>query len=124
MTKDGQLKPGEILIRGLIRLPSELNGEFGRLHQDKSDFLRKSHYRKTGEPENGISVFRKSKYPTNPEFYARVNIRLPIGASECTLDKLTAKGMKPILDREKRDHISLRCPDCDMAERPSICKPK
>jgi hypothetical protein len=124
MTKDGQLKQDEILIRGLVRLPSDLDGEFGRLHQDKGDFVRKANYRKTGKPENGISVFRRSNYPTNQEFYARVNIRLPMGASECALDKITAKGMKPILDNQEKDHISLRCPDCDMEKLPNICKPK
>jgi|GEM_PF-3282727 len=102
MTKDGQLKPDEILIRGLVRLPSDLDGEFGRLHQDKGDFVRKANYRKTGKPENGISVFRRSNYPTNQEFYARVNIRLPMGASECALDKITAKGMNPSSTTKKR----------------------
>ncbi len=124
MTKDGHLKQGEILIRGLIRLPSDLDEGVGRLHQDISDFVRKMNYRKTGKPENGISVFRRIKYPTNQEFYARINVRLPIGTSECSLNKLMAKRMKPILDDAEADHISLRCPDCDMALSPNICEPK
>lgn len=124
MTEDEKLKPDEVLTRGLVRLPAELDPDLGRPNQDNDDFVRKVNYRNTGKPENGISVFRRSKYPTNPEFYDRVNIKLPIGASDCSLAELTAKGIKSILDGDKLDHVSLRCPDCDMAKTPDICKPK
>jgi hypothetical protein len=123
MTEDDKLKPDEVLTRALVRVPADLDPDIGRPHQDTDDFVRKLNYRKTGKPENGISVFRRCKYPTHSEFYDRVNISLPMGASDCSLEKLIAKDIKPILDGAKNDHVSLRCPDCDMAKLPEICKP-
>lgn len=124
MSRDDKLAAKEILIRGLLRQPDDLDPDFGRPHQDEDDFIRKVKYKKTGLPENGISVFRRVKYLTNPEFYARIPTKKAIGASECRLDKLTAKGIQLILDGAKNDHVSLRCPDCDMKSLPTICKPK
>jgi hypothetical protein len=123
MAGDDQPKSGEKVIRGLLRLSSELGAEFGRQHQDKDDFLRRSNYLKTGLPENGISVFRRSKYPTNAEFYARLGSKKAVAATECALEKLTAKGLKAIVSGVLDEHISLRCPDCDMSSLPAICKP-
>ena len=46
-----------------------------------------------------------------------------MGTSECTLAELTKKGIKLVVGGEENEHISLRCPDCDMASKPDICKP-
>jgi|SRR5579885_427014 len=115
-------KPEEIVLRGLLRVPEELEPETGRPHQDRRDFIRRRVYQKNG-PENGLSVFRRSKYPTNEALYNRIGSKKPIGTAECVLSDLTKKGIKALVGGEKNDHISLRCPDCDMASKPNICKP-
>lgn len=45
----------------------------------------------------------------------------PIGVAQCALQPLQDKGLKFIAEKE---HISIRCPDCDMRTLPAICKPK
>jgi len=44
-----------------------------------------------------------------------------VGVSECMLKTLEEKGLKFIVDDE---HISIRCPECDLQKLPTICKPK
>jgi hypothetical protein len=122
MSKHDEPKPEEIVLRGLLRLPEELDPETGRPHQDRDDFIRRRVYQKNG-PENGLSVFRRCKYPTNEAFYNRIGSRKPMGTSECTLSDLTGKDIKHIVSGDDNDHLSLRCPDCNMASKPDICKP-
>ncbi|MBP6746841.1 hypothetical protein KA344_16500 [bacterium] len=124
MSAKDKLKPGEKVIRGLLRLRSQLTGDSGRPHQDKDDFLRRGNYQNSGMPENGLSVFRRTIYQSNAEFYARIGSKKAMGASECALDELVSKGFKVEISGERDEHVSLRCPDCDMASRPKVCKPK
>ncbi len=94
MSQADQPKARETVIRGLLRLPSEMKGEFARLHQDEDDFLRRTDYLKTGLPENGISVFRKCKFKSVDEFYNRLGTKKASGLSEAELDVLLKKGLK------------------------------
>lgn len=98
MAEKSRPKCSEFVYRGLVRLPAELDT---REPKDDQDFVRRKRYRKTGKPENGLSVFRKKKFRTLQEFWDRLHISNPIGA-----------------------HISIRCPECDMEKLPTICKPK
>ena len=124
MSQDDELKREEIVIRGLLRLPAEMKGDFARLHQDEDDFLRRTDYRGTGLPENGLSVFRKCKFDSSEEFYSRLGTKKACGLTESPLGALLDKGLKYKVTGEKQEHISLRCPDCDMVDLESgICKP-
>lgn len=111
-------------MRGLLRFPSQMKGEFARLHQDEDDFLRRTTYRLTSLPENGLSIFRKCKFDSLEEFYRRLGSKKATGVSECTLGSLTDKHLKYKVSGEQHEHISLRCPDCDMVDlETGICKP-
>jgi hypothetical protein len=124
MSHDDQPKAKETVIRGLLRLPSEMKGKLSRLHQDEDDFLRRTDYRKTGLPENGISIFRKCKFKSLEEFYRRLGSKKASGCTETPLETLLNKGLKYKVSGEKQEHISLRCPDCDMVDlEAGICKP-
>lgn len=122
MSIEDNPKPEEIVLRGLLRLPAELDPETGRPHQDRDDFVRRKVYMKNG-PENGLSVFRRCSYPSNEDFYKRIGSKKPMGTTECTLSVLSDKGIKHVVSGENNEHISLRCPDCDLSESPNICKP-
>jgi hypothetical protein len=60
-----------------------------------------------------------------------MQIPLPVGLAECTVERLEAKKPKLFVDGAGKDHISIRCPDCDMKQaRPGprreiidVCKP-
>lgn len=124
MSQDDKPKGEETVIRGLLRLPAEMKGEFARLHQDEDDFLRRTDYRQTGLPENGLSVFRKCKFESLDEFFSRLGSKKPCGVSEAPFGALLEKGLKYKVSGEKQEHISLRCPDCDMVDLDTgICKP-
>lgn len=115
----------EIVVRLLIRLPSELSGQFARPTQDTEDFLRKENYKNSGRPENGLSFLRKSKLPTAEALYGYVKTKKPIGYSECSLDDLQAKTLKYLVTGQNDEHLSVRCSDCDMADgQGNICKPE
>jgi len=122
MANQDEPNPGEIVLRGLLRVPDELDPENGRPHQDRDDFVRRRVYLKNG-PENGLSVFRRCIYPTNEAFYKRIGSKKPMGTSECMLSDLTDRGIKYTVSGDKNDHLVLRCPDCNMANKPDICKP-
>lgn len=122
MPNNDDPKPEEIVLRGLLRLPAELDPATGRPHKDRDDFVRRRVYKQNG-PENGLSVFRRCKYSTNEALYSRIGSKKPMGTAECTIGDLTARNIKHIVGGEKNDHLSLRCPDCDMACEPDICKP-
>jgi sulfatase maturation enzyme AslB (radical SAM superfamily) len=48
-----------------------------------------------------------------------------MGIAECKLGNLTDKGLKYTVSGDKQEHLSLRCPDCNMLEREQgICKPQ
>lgn len=108
--------------RNSTRSQDDLIRITGRPHQDRRDFIRRRVYQKNG-PENGLSVFRRLMYPTNQSFYARIASKKPVGASECKLGDLIKKGIRTVVTGSDKEHISLRCPDCDMASKPGICKP-
>jgi hypothetical protein len=99
MSRDDQQKAKETVIRGLLRLPSEMKGEFARLHQD-------------------------AKFKSMEEFYSRLGSKKACGVTEASLEALLNKGLKYKVSGEKQEHISLRCPDCDMVDlEAGICKP-
>ncbi len=124
MAQNDEPKSDEIVIRGLLRVPDEM-GPLGRPHKDKRDFLRREKYLSTGKPENGISVFRKKIFDSPQKFYDRISSKKPMGIAECKLGSLTDKGLKYTVSGDKQEHLSLRCPDCDMLEREQgICKPQ
>jgi hypothetical protein len=125
MSQNDHPKAEEIVIRGLLRLPDEMSGAFSRLHKDKRDFLRREKYLSTGKPENGISVFRKTIFDSPQKFYDRIGSKKPMGIAECKLGSLMAKNLKYTVSGAKQEHLSLRCPDCDMVELDQgICKPQ
>jgi hypothetical protein len=117
MAEESKPKSSEMVYRGLVRLPADLST---RSPKDDQDFVRRKKYKNTGGPENGISVFRKEKLPTLQALWDRMGIRNPVGVSECVISKLEEKALKFVIDDE---HISIRCPDCDMKKLPTICKP-
>lgn len=121
MPNNDDPKPEEIVLRGLLRLPAELDPATGRPHKDRDDFVRRRVYKQNG-PENGLSVFRRCKYSTNEALYSRIGSKKPMGTAECTIGDLTARNIKHIVGGEKNDHLSLRCPDCDMACEPEDYK--
>jgi hypothetical protein len=119
MTEEAKPKPTELVYRGLVRVPAELET---RAPKDDQDFVRRKKYKKTGGPENGLSVFRKEKFRKLQDLWDRMRMSNPVGVSECMLKTLEDKGLKFITDDE---HISIRCSECDMAKLPDkICKPK
>lgn len=123
MSKDEKLKGSEIVVRVLVRLPDELKG---RPTQDTEDFLRKANYNNTGRPENGLSFLRRSILPTPPDLYGYIRSKKPMGFSECTLEGLTNKGLKYKITGENKEHLSVRCADCNMIEdkeKGIVCKP-
>ncbi|MBS2007338.1 MAG: hypothetical protein JST01_09880 [Cyanobacteria bacterium SZAS TMP-1] len=120
MSGDKKLKSSEMVYRGLVRLPSELTT---RPAMDENGFLRRKLYKKSGKPENGISVFRKDKFPTLQDLWERLQMRNPVGLSEYTVRVLQAKGLKLVISGPNSEHISVRCVDCDMRELLEICKP-
>ncbi len=128
MSDDKQLKSSDMLVRALVRLHNQVGT---RKAKDEEDFLRKKNWRKTGLPENGLSTFRKSKFENAQAVFDRMGITLPVGLSECEVEKLEAKGLKLMVDGAARDHVSVRCPECDMKQgRPGntrdltdVCKP-
>lgn len=117
MAEESRPKCSEFVYRGLVRLPAELDT---REPKDDQDFVRRKKFRKTGKPENGLSVFRKKKFRTLQEFWDRLHMSNPIGVSECVLKTLEDKGLQLIIEDA---HISIRCPECDMEKLPTICKP-
>lgn len=125
MAGSKKLNSNEIVVRLLIRLPSELSGQFARPAQDTEDFLRKENYKKTGRPENGLSFLRKSKLPTAEALYGYVKTKKPIGYSECSLGELEAKNLKYLVTGQNDEHLSVRCSDCDLADgQGKVCKPE
>jgi hypothetical protein len=110
----------ELLYRGLVRLPTELKS---RPSQDAEDFLRRKNYRKTGKPENGLSVFRKTKFANLQAFWDRLSMTNPVGVAECKTQQIESKGLKLKIGGANAEHISIRCPDCNMKDAPEICKP-
>jgi len=121
MTEEPKPKSTELVYRASVRLSTELER---RAPKDGQDFVRRKNYRKTGKPENGLSVFRKDKFPTLQALWDRMGMSSAVGVSECIIKKLDDKGLKFILGGEDSDRVSVRCPDCDMKELPQICKPK
>jgi hypothetical protein len=123
MSQDDQPNREEKVIRGLLRLPQEMSGPFARLHQDEADFLRRMDYRGTGLPENGISIFRECKFKSLDDFFRRLGSKKACGVSESTLGALLDNNFNIKISGESQEHISLRCPDCDMSDVGGVCKP-
>lgn len=125
---DDQPKADEIIVRVIKRNASEMIGEHARPNMDENDFRRRSHYPKIDDPpENGLSLLRKSKFESTNDIYAGFPAKKLLGLSECLFKQLTDKGLKPLIDGDRYQHISLRCADCDMAVRSGtngVCKPK
>jgi len=121
MPCDEKPKPDEIVLRGILRKPAELDPTTGRPNLDARDFIRRREYMGNG-PENGISVFRRCEYPTNQDLYNRIGSRKRMGTSEGTISGITALGVHYLVDAKDISHLSLRCADCDMATS-GICKP-
>lgn len=128
MSDDKELESSDMLVRALVRLHTQLEK---REPKDEEDFLRKKNWRKTGIPENGLSLFRKKKFACPQALYDRMRIPLPVGLAECTVEMLQAKGLKLMVDGAENEHVSVRCPNCDMKQaRPGprrelidVCKP-
>jgi len=121
MADDAKPRSSELVLRALVRLPAELTY---RASKDDDDFVRRKLYKKTGLPENGISLFRKEKFATTQAVWDRLGMVKPlIGLAECPFGKITSKGLKHKVSGENADHISLRCPDCNMSDLPTVCKP-
>ena len=69
-------------------------------------------------------MFRKCKFESLEEFYGRLGSKKACGFSETSLGALLDKGLKYRVSGQKQEHISLRCPDCDMVDlETGICKP-
>jgi hypothetical protein len=122
MPCDKKTKPDEIVLRGIIRTPAELDPATGRPNLDARDFVRRREYMGNG-PENGISVFRRCEYPTNQDLYNRIGSKKRMGTSEAAISALTTLGIHHLVDEKDISHLSLRCTDCDMATS-GVCKPK
>jgi hypothetical protein len=121
MADDAKPKSSELVLRALVRLPAELAL---RASKDEDDFVRRKQYKKTGLPENGISLFRKEKFATTQGVWDRLGMVKPsVGLAECAFGKIKSKGLKYKVTGENAEHISLRCPDFDMSDLPAICKP-
>ena len=84
MSNEDNLQPEETVLRGLLRLPEELDHATGRPHQDKGDFVRRRRYQRNG-PENGLSVFRRCKNSTNEAFYDRIGSKSPSAPQNAVL---------------------------------------
>ena len=111
------LSPDEILVRVIKRMPSDTRQK-GQL-----DFIRSKNYLKTGKPENGISLLRKTVMSLDEMYvYVRASKWLK-GAAECKLDKLEKVGLKYLVTGDRDEHLSLRCSNCDMATWPNVCEP-
>jgi hypothetical protein len=121
MSNDEKLKSSELVLRALVRLPVDLGV---RPFMDDNDFVRRKNYKNTGRPENGISLFRKDKFATTQAVWDRLRMSNQVGLAECAFGKIESKGLKYIIDGENAEHVSLRCPACDMKNEPgAICKP-
>lgn len=117
-------KADEIVTRVLLRERAEMIGPFAKPHMDEEDFLRRKRYRTTGQPENGMSLLRKNKSLTSTDVYEYIGSKKHMGTAECLLSELKIKGLRYKVSGKNREHISLRCPDCDMVDLPQgICKP-
>ncbi len=116
----------EILYRVIRRLPDELPPHPNALKQpDLKEVIRNTNYRGSGKPESGMSFLRARYFKTRQEVYDRVGGKLPKGLAQCEAKTLSSMGLKLFLNEptERPDHISLRCPDCDMKKTPEVCKP-
>lgn len=116
-------KGSEIVSRVIIRLPDEMAR---RPTQDAQDFERKKDYKSTGKPENGLSFLRRSILQTPADLYNYIGSKKPMGFSECSLDSLTAKGLKYKVTGKNNEHLSVRCADCNMSEdkdKGIVCQP-
>lgn len=121
MSNDEKPKSSELVLRALVRLPAELGN---RPSMDENDFVRRKKYRNTGKPENGISLFRKNKFATTQDVWDRLHMSNPVGLAEGIFGKVVSKGLKYIVGGAESEHVSLRCPDCDMKNEPeTICEP-
>jgi hypothetical protein len=125
MVQNDQLKPGETVVRILLRISADLAGPNKRQLVDGADFVRRQTHPKTRQPENGISLLRKSMFATATEIYNYIGSKKAMGTAECKLEQLTSKGFKYIVTGNREEHLSLRCPTCDKADLNSNqpCKP-
>ena len=113
MLQNDELDGDEIVVRVLIRTPAEMYGETKRQPLDAADFMRRLTHPKTKQAENGISLLRKKVLPTFEEIYNYIGSKKFMGIAECKLSQLTAREFKYIITGRRREHLSLRCPECD-----------
>jgi len=123
MTKNLDLDPNEIVVRVLVRLEREL---LDRPKMDSDDFLRRKQYRGSIKAESGISVMRR-RLITDQAIFQRVastRKRLVLGLASCRVTALKLAGFKFSINVAHPEHVSLRCPACDMSDpfTGSACK--
>lgn len=124
MPESDEPKPDEIVIRVIIRLPSEMTGEFARLSIDSEDFIRKLQYKNTGRPENGLSILRLDRFSSIQDVWSYIGSKKPMGAASCQFSKLLSMRLKYTISGKRNEHISVRCQECDLASfKEKACKP-
>src|ERR1700728_2639803 len=116
MVQDDQPRPNEAVIRIIIRHPAELFGIDKRELLDAMDFVRRKIHPKTKQPEDGISLLRKSAFATSNQMYSYIGSKKAMGIAECQLEDLTNKGFYYVITGNKGEHISLRCSVCNKAD--------
>ena len=102
--------------------------------RDEDDFLRRKMYGKRQLPENGLSLFRRRK--PDQFIYDRLCARkkkgktvfvdMHLGLATCKFRSLQAAKFQHHSTEDNPEHISLRCPDCDLADvsdDEKICSP-
>jgi hypothetical protein len=125
MAQNDQLKPGETVVRVLLRGSGDPIGIHKRQSPDRADFVRRKIHPKTRQPENGISLLRKSVFATSSEMYNYIGSKKAMGMAECEVKQLIAKGFQFVVTGNREEHASLRCATCDKADITSKepCKP-
>jgi hypothetical protein len=125
MSQDENPKSDETVVRVLLRVPDEMSATRGRPHMDADDFVRSLSYGPSRLPENGLSLLRKDKFRTSQDIYEYIRSKKLMGIAECKFEQLISKHLEYRVTGVRHEHISLRCPGCDLSEQGlnRVCKP-
>ena len=122
----------ETVSRVLIRDDEEAASD--RPIRDEDDFLRRERYGPRQIPENGLSVFRR-KLVSADDIYRRLSARkkkgktillpLVLGLATCKFGALKQARIQHHVEAGRPEHVSIRCPDCDMEDTKGqdFCRP-
>lgn len=114
-----KLDDSEVVVRMLLRTKQEMKPANPKFREcpDENDYIRQRELRKTGEPESGLSLIRRTIKQTPDEIYKCIAASSAKGIADCQVKKLRQAGFEVIKDNPLEEHhASLRCGDCNMAD--------